>query len=125
MKKATCSRGSYVRDLEPILAICFQFKVKVISKFIGGDSSSQHVTKLLDIVAQIAKRQGYKLKITTISATMDRDFIKWRIYDSKVGPYGFVEPLLPEVVDGTVDIVAQMGAEPYHSPIPHSIKYTY
>ncbi|KAL7904467.1 CoA-transferase family III domain-containing protein [Trichoderma velutinum] len=113
MKKMTCGRGSYVRDLEPILAACFHFKIKVLIGSIGGDGSSQHVIEMLDIVTQIAKQQGYEFKIATIGATMDRDFIKSRIYDGKVGPCGPVEPLLPEVVDGAVDIVAQMGAEPY------------
>lgn len=80
---------------------------------------------MLDIVAQIAKRQGYEFKIATIGATMDRDFIKRRICDGKIGPCGPVEPLLPEAVDGAVDIVAQMGAEPYNSPILHSITYAY
>ncbi|KAF6842752.1 caib baif family enzyme, partial [Colletotrichum musicola] len=40
-------------------------------------------------------------------------WIKSRISQSRVGPCGPVEPLLPEVVDGAVDVVAQMGSEPY------------
>ncbi|KAF6798903.1 caib baif family enzyme [Colletotrichum sojae] len=113
MGKMTCGRGSYVRDLEPILAACFHHKIKVLIGSAGGDGSNKHVAEMLDLVTEIAQRKGYALKVATIQAGMDREWIKSRISQSRVGPCGPVEPLLPEVVDGAVDVVAQMGSEPY------------
>lgn len=112
MNKMTCGRGSYVRDLEPILAACFHAKVKVLISSVGGDGSTKHVAEMLDIVRDISKEKGYKFKIATIDAGMDRELIKRRIREGKVSPCGPVEPLLPEVVDDAVDVVSQMGAEP-------------
>ena len=112
MNKMTCGRGSYIRDLEPIFAACFHHKVKVLIGSVGGDGSSKHVAEMLEIVSQIAKEKGYHFKIATIDAQMDRELVKARIKAGKVSPCGPVEELLPEVVDGAVDVVSQMGAEP-------------
>ncbi|KAI8260914.1 hypothetical protein K4K56_006173 [Colletotrichum sp. SAR 10_98] len=113
MGKMTCGRGSYVRDLEPILEACFHHKIKVLIGSAGGDGSNKHVAEMLDLVTEIAERKGYSFKVATIQAGMNREWIKSRISQNRVGPCGPVEPLLPEVVDGAVDIVAQMGSEPY------------
>jgi hypothetical protein len=112
MGKMTCGRGSYTRDLEPILAACFHHKVKVLIGSVGGDGSSKHVREMREIVEEIAQRHGYSFKVVTIDAAMDRAFLKERIASNSVGPCGPVEPLTAETVDGAVDIVAQMGAEP-------------
>ncbi|KAF0332526.1 caib baif family enzyme [Colletotrichum asianum] len=113
MGKMACGRGSYVRDLEPILEACFHHKIKVLIGSAGGDGSNKHVAEMLDLVTEIAERKGYSFKVATIQAGMDREWIKSRISQNRVGPCGPVEPLLPEVVDGAVDVVAQMGSEPY------------
>lgn len=112
MNKMTCGRGSYVRDLEPILAACFHHKVKVLIGSVGGDGSDLHVEEMLELVRSIAMDKGYRFKIATIDAGMDRDLIKQRIDDGKVHPCGPVEPLTTEVVESAVDVVSQMGAEP-------------
>lgn len=112
MGKMTCGRGSYVRDLEPVLAACFHHKVKVLIGSAGGDGSNKHVAEMLELVKEISDRNGYSFKVATIQAGMDREWIKSRISQNRVGPCGPVEPLEPSVVDGAVDVVAQMGAEP-------------
>lgn len=113
MNKMTCGRGSYIRDLEPILAACFHHGVKVHIGSVGGDGSNKHVAEMLDLVITITKEKGYKFKIATIEAGMNRELINRRIEDGKVHPCGPVEPLIRDVVDGAVDVVSQMGAEPY------------
>ncbi|KAF4439688.1 Formyl-coenzyme A transferase [Fusarium acutatum] len=113
MNKMTCGRGSYIRDLEPILTACFHHKVKVLIGSVGGDGSNKHVDEMFDIVSSISQRLGFSFRVATINAGMDRELIKTRIQNRKVGPCGPVEDLLPEVVDGAVDVVAQMGAEPF------------
>ncbi|KAF5698899.1 Formyl-coenzyme A transferase [Fusarium mundagurra] len=113
MNKMTCGRGSYIRDLEPILTACFHHKVKVLIGSVGGDGSNKHVEEMFDIVSSISQRLGFTFKVATINAGMDRELIKARIQNRKVSPCGPVEDLVPEVVDGAVDVVAQMGAEPF------------
>jgi hypothetical protein len=115
MNKMTSSRSSYVRDLEPILAACYHYKSKVLIGSVGGDGSDKHVHETLDIVTEISHRLGFSFNVATITAGIDRNLVKRRIAFSKVHPCGPVEALTPEVVDGAVDVVAQMGAEPYVS----------
>jgi hypothetical protein len=112
MNKMTCSRSSYIRDLEPILAACFHYKIKVLIGSVGGDGSDKHVQEVLDIVTEITHRLGFSFKIATITAGVDRNLVKRRIASSRVYPCGLIEALLPDVVDGAIDVVAQMGAEP-------------
>lgn len=112
MKKMTSTRSSYIRDLEPILAACFHYKIKALIGSVGGDGSDKHVAEILDIVTEIAHRLGFSFKVATITAGVDRNLVKQRIAASKVHPCGPVEDLVPDVVDGAVDVVAQMGAEP-------------
>ncbi|KAF5579828.1 Formyl-coenzyme A transferase [Fusarium pseudocircinatum] len=113
MNKMTCGRGSYIRDLEPILTACFHHKLKVLIGSVGGDGSNKHVQEMFEIVSSVSERLGFSFKIATINAGMNRDLIKSRIQNHKVSPCGPVEELLPDVVDGAVDVVAQMGAEPF------------
>lgn len=116
MGKMMCSRDSYIHDLEPMLAACFRFKIKVLISSAGGDGSDKHLQEMLDIVIEISSRLGFSFKVATINAGIDRNLVKRRIASSKVHPCGPVEDLLPDVVDGAVDVVGQMGAEPYVSP---------
>ncbi|KAK8104690.1 CaiB/baiF CoA-transferase family protein [Apiospora kogelbergensis] len=113
MNKMTCGRGSYVRDLEPILTACYHLKIKVLIGSVGGDGSDKHVDEMFAIVSGIADRLGFSFKVATVNAGMDRDLIKSRIAAAKVSPCGPVPELLLDVVNGAVDVVAQMGAEPF------------
>ncbi|KAF7198528.1 hypothetical protein HII31_00267 [Pseudocercospora fuligena] len=113
MSRMTCGRGSYVRDLEPILNAAYHKKIKVLIGSVGGDGSEKHVQEMLDIVKSIAESKGYSFKVATINAGIDRELITSRIRAGKVGPCGPVEPLTEEVVHSAVDVVAQMGCEPY------------
>ncbi|KAF2152249.1 hypothetical protein K461DRAFT_256052 [Myriangium duriaei CBS 260.36] len=113
MGKMTCGRGSYIRDLENILAACFHHKVKVLIGSVGGDGSNKHVAEMLEIVTEITQRHGYSFRIATIEAGMDKALIKSRIQHGKVGICGPVPTLTNEDVNSAVDVVAQMGAEPF------------
>ncbi|KUJ22188.1 uncharacterized protein LY89DRAFT_704835 [Mollisia scopiformis] len=113
MNKMTCGRESYIRDLSPILEACFYRKIKVLIGSVGGDGSDKHVEEMLEIVRGIAESNGYSFKIATIRAGMDRTLIKERIRSNRCSPCGPLDPLTVKDVDAAVDVVAQMGAEPF------------
>lgn len=112
MNKMTCGRRSYVRDLEPILTACHHLKIKVLISSVGGDGSTKHVKEMLDIITGISETLGIKCRVATIDAGMDRALINERIAKSRVFPCGPVQDLTPKDVNDTVDVVAQIGAEP-------------
>jgi hypothetical protein len=113
LNKMTCGRDSYIRDLTPILKACFHKRIQVLIGSVGGDGSDKHVQEMFEIVQEIATKEGFSFKIATISAGFQRDLLKSRIVNQKVGPCGPVEELTVESADRAIDIVAQMGAEPY------------
>ena len=113
LSKLSSGRGAYLRDLEPMLTACYHLKVKVLIGSVGGDGSNKHVQEMLDIVTEVSNKNGFSFKVATIDAGLNRGLIKTRIRNAKVGPCGPVEPLTEHAVDNAVDIVAQMGAEPY------------
>ncbi|KAJ5263391.1 hypothetical protein N7478_010996 [Penicillium angulare] len=113
LNKMTCGRDSYIRDLTPILEACFHHGIKVLIGSVGGDGSDKHVQEMLEIVQEISKNTGFSFKIATISAGIDRNLVKRRIETKRVGPCGPVKDLTVGDVDRAIDIVAQMGAEPY------------
>jgi hypothetical protein len=112
LNKMTCGKGSYIRDLTPILEACFHRKIQVLIGSVGGDGSTKHVAEMLEIVNEIALSNSFTFKVATIDAGIDREMVKSRIREGRVGPCGPLENLTEEAVDRAVDVVAQMGAEP-------------
>lgn len=116
LNKMTCGRDSYIRDLTPILKACFYKKIQVLIGSVGGDGSDKHVQEMFEIVQEIATKEGFSFKVATINAGFQRDLLNKRIVSQKVGPCGPVEELTVESADRAIDVVAQMGAEPYATP---------
>jgi hypothetical protein len=108
----TCGRGSYIRDLEPMLDAAFHKKIKVIIGSVGGDGSTKHVAEMLDIVTEISERKGYHFKIATIDAGIDRKLLHSRHSQKQIHPCGPVPEITAEAIDSAIDVVAQMGCEP-------------
>lgn len=113
LNKMTCGRDSYIRDLTPILQACFHKKIQVLIGSVGGDGSDKHVQEMFEIVQEISAKQGFSFNVATISAGFHRDLLRQRIVSKKVGPCGPVEELTVESADRAIDVVAQIGAEPY------------
>jgi hypothetical protein len=80
---------------------------------VGGDGSDKHVKEMFEIVQEIAAKEGFSFKVATIFASFQKDLLRQRIVNQQVGPCGPVEQLTVNSVDRAIDIVAQMGAEPY------------
>ncbi|BCR99149.1 uncharacterized protein AKAW2_40832S [Aspergillus luchuensis] len=118
LNKMTCGRDSYVRDLTPILQACFHKKIQVLIGSVGGDGSNKHVQEMFEIIREIAAHEGLSFKVATINAGFRRDLLTHRIVNNMVSPCGPVEELTVESVDRAIDLVAQMGAEPYVHPLP-------
>ncbi|KAJ5248943.1 hypothetical protein N7468_000394 [Penicillium chermesinum] len=113
LNKMTCGRESYIRDLTPLLQACFHKKIQVLIGSAGGDGSDKHVQEMYEMVEEIAQKEGFSFKVATISAGINRDMLRERIINHKVSPCGPVEELTVDSAERAIDIVAQMGAEPF------------
>lgn len=113
MNKMTCGRESYIRDLTHMLSACFYRRIKVLISSAGGDGSNKHVAEMLDIIKEIASAHNFSFKVATITTDISRETVKARIVKGQAHPCGPVADLTENDVDRAVDIVGQMGAEPF------------
>ncbi|KAF7530159.1 hypothetical protein G7054_g9652 [Neopestalotiopsis clavispora] len=113
MNKMTCGRESYVRDLTSMLEASYYRKIKVLISSAGGDGSNSHVREMLSIVEEIAQKKGFNFKVVTIEQNIQRQWIKTRVVEGKSSPCGPLDSLEVADVDDAVEIVGQMGAEPF------------
>lgn len=111
--KTIVSREAYVRDLSLMLKACATRKVPIYLSSAGGPGINQHVDDLIDIIREIAGNNGYSFKVAAIYADIDKQVIQTRLEDGRITPCGSAPPLTREDVDQAVNIVAQMGAEPF------------
>lgn len=113
MNKMTCGRESSERDFSSILEVCFHHKVKVLICSAGGDGSSSHVEEMLAIIEGIVEEMEHAFKIVTIETDVLKDLNKQRVVDGKSSLCGPHDLLKSEDVENAVEIVGQMGAEPW------------
>ncbi|KAI8292032.1 hypothetical protein K4K56_006313 [Colletotrichum sp. SAR 10_98] len=113
MGRKTVADESYIRDVTPYITACAHYGMKLLINSAGGDGSDKHVAEIFAIVNKIIEDNGFKFKVATIGAAVSKGLIRQKLKDGKISPCGPVPPLTPEDIDSAVDIVAQMGPEPF------------
>ncbi|WIM10899.1 acyclic terpene utilization AtuA family protein [Enhydrobacter sp.] len=109
----TCSREAYIKDLEVLLGAQQEAGVPLLISSAGGDGSNLHVDAFRDMIAEIARRNGWRFRLAKIYADIDKDHIRRELRAGRVEPLGPVPPLDPREIEAATVIVAQMGAEPF------------
>jgi hypothetical protein len=109
----TCSREAYLKDLEVLLEAQQQARVPLLISSAGGDGTNLHVDAFRDMIVEIARRRGWRLRLAKIYADIDKAHIKSELSAGRVEPLGPVPQLDPREVDEATVVVAQMGAEPF------------
>lgn len=113
LPKTIVSREAYLRDLSLMLDACANRKIPVYISSAGGAGIRDQVDLMVDLIREIAKREGYRFKIAKIYADIDAQTVRKAWQDGLVSPCGSAPPLREEDIDLSTHIVAQMGAEPF------------
>jgi hypothetical protein len=116
----TCSREAYVKDIEVLLEAQQAARIPLLISSAGGDGTNLHVDVFRDIIAEVARRRGWRFKLATIYADIDKAHIRRELLGGRIEPLGPVPPLDPREVDAATVIVAQMGAEPFAKALDES-----
>src|SRR5260370_20106442 len=116
----TCSREAYVKDIEVLLAAQHEARIPLLISSAGGDGTNLHVDVFRDIIADIAKKRGWRFKLASIYADIDKAHIARERLAGRIEPLGPVPPLDQREVDAATVVVAQMGAEPFVKPLDAS-----
>jgi len=109
----TCSREAYVKDIEALLEGQRAARVPLLISSAGGDGTNLHVEVFRDIIAEIARRRGWRLKLAKIYSDVDKAHIARELRAGRIEPLGPVPPLDQREIDAATVVVAQIGAEPF------------
>ncbi len=108
-----CPREACARDFSTILDAVYHHKVKLIVGSAGGDGSNSHVDQFVDIVKEYSDQKGYSLKLAKIYSQVPKAVAHQALKKGVVTPCGAVPELTATEIDDAVEIVAQMGHEPF------------
>lgn len=107
------SRIACKKDLYLLIKGSRSLNIPLIIGSAGGSGGRVHVEWTMDIIKEILEEEKLSAKLAVIWADIPKDRIKSAIRLGEVQPMGSNIPQLDEkVVDETVSVVAQMGAEP-------------
>lgn len=113
MGKSFTTRAAVKRDLKLMIEAGVERRVPVLVGSAGGSGARPHVEWNLDIVDEIARELGRRLRVAVIWADIDKATVKKALAQGRVRPLGPVPQLTEEAIDATTHIVAQMGVEPF------------
>ncbi|CZR53527.1 uncharacterized protein PAC_03406 [Phialocephala subalpina] len=111
--EGTCPHEAHVRDFGNVLDAVFHHKVKLIISSAGGDGSNSHVDEFVGIVQDYCVEKGYSLKLAKIYASVPKSVVHKALKQGVITPCGAVPELTATEIDLAVEIVAQMGQEPF------------
>jgi hypothetical protein len=109
----TCSREAYVKDIEVLLEGQREARVPLLISSAGGDGTNLHVDVFRDIIAEIARRRGWRLRLGKIYSDVDKAHIAKELEAGRIEPLGPVPPLDRREIEAATVVVAQIGAEPF------------
>ncbi len=111
-KLATAYRTTK-RDLKFCLTGAIQMKVPLIIGTAGTAGGNVHLEQTLAIVREIAREEGLRFRLATITSEMPRDLIKAKARAGRVRPIGPIGDLTDAEIDAAACIVGQAGTEAF------------
>ncbi len=106
-------RAQILRDLGFSLAAARKKKIPYIIGSAGTAGGNPHVDSVLDVMHELARRDGHRFKLAVIRSEMDKEFVKRAVREKRTRTLGKLPELTEEMVDESVRIVGQMGLEPF------------
>lgn len=111
--KTIVPREAYIRDVSLMLKAASERKIPLIITSAGGAGTDAQVDGMIDIIREISAAHGYRFKLAAIYSSVDRALIRSRLRDGLITECGPSGLLSEAAVDEAVEIVAQIGAEPF------------
>ncbi|SDV51542.1 acyclic terpene utilization AtuA family protein [Chitinasiproducens palmae] len=113
LPKTLVTREAYVRDLTLMLEACATRKIPIYISSAGGPGIREHVDFMVDVIAEIAQRDGYRFKVAKIYSDVDASVVRDAFAQGRIAPCGSAPALQEADIDASSHLVAQMGAEPF------------
>jgi len=96
-----------------MLKAAYERKIPLIISSAGGAGTDAQVDFMIDLIRELSAANGYKFKLAAIYSSVDRAMIHARLREGRITECGPSGNLAPSTIDEAVEIVAQIGAEPF------------
>jgi hypothetical protein len=106
------SHGGVRRDLAPLIEAGLRLRIPVIVGTAGGAGGDPHLEWTFDIVREIMRESGARLRVALVHAEQSRRSVVAALSAGRIHPLGPVPQATPADVERSVRIVGQMGPEP-------------
>jgi hypothetical protein len=101
------------RDLRKVLIAARRHDIPLILGSAGSAGAAPHLAQTLDIIREIAREEGLSFALAVVPADVPRETVKTAIRHGRVRPFDTMPELTEEEVDGTANLVGQMGMEAF------------
>ncbi|MDL2210373.1 DUF1446 domain-containing protein [Desulfovibrio sp. OttesenSCG-928-O18] len=109
---AFCSNLAIRRDLRLMLLGARAYKIPLIIATCGGAGGEPHLQLVVNLAREIAREENLHFKMAVIHAEQSKEFVKEKIAQNRIIPFGRRPALDPATVDKAERIVGMMGPEP-------------
>ncbi|MBP1659691.1 MAG: hypothetical protein H6P95_883 [Candidatus Aminicenantes bacterium] len=110
--KSFTNRAAVKRDLRFMLTAGVRRGIPVVIGTAGGSGARPHVDWCEEIVREIAAEEKLTFKMGVIYADVPKARVRRHLLKGEITPLTYVPPLTEEVLEASVNVVAQMGVEP-------------
>lgn len=101
------------RDLEPALLSARSQNIPLIIGTAGGAGAKPHVDAFLKILREIAARRHLHFRLAVIYADIEKAVVLDALSKNKISPCGPAPTLTEDIVHHSVNLVGQMGTDPF------------
>lgn len=111
--KSFTARKAVKRDIELALPEAIKRNIPFIVGTAGGAGGEPHLKWTQEIFEEVAREQKLKFKLALIHCEIDKDYLKNKLREGKIKPFGGNPPLEEKDIDESVRIVGQIGVDPF------------
>jgi len=112
--KCAASDIGIKRDLDLVLSAAMDLSIPLLIGSAGTAGAEPHVSKVVNILKEIALKKSYKFKLAVIYSDIEKNVIKQALTEGKISPLTEnVGPLTEDLIMDSTNIVAQLGVEPF------------
>ncbi len=110
--KSFTDKTGVKRDLRYIIREGIKRKIPIVIGTCGGCGAAPHLYWCRKIVEDIAREEKLSFRMGLVYSDVDKKEIIFSIKKNRILPLSDLPPLTEETVNQSINIVAQMGAEP-------------
>ena len=111
--KSFTERKAVKRDIELALPEAIKKNIPFIVGSAGGAGGEPHLKWTKEIFEEVAKEKKLRFKMALIHCEINKDYLKNKLREGKIKPFGNNPCLTEKDIDESVRIVGQIGIDPF------------